>query len=135
MSCVSDGTSRFPESHGESGPAGSDLREPCGEGIPDCLIGRLPDVVRGVSVREREVLGHVARGATYREVARRMDLSPHTVDTYIRRIRAKTGARNRMHLLLLALSVEGSLVSAVEDLGGSSSPKVPAGPVPEWNRA
>ncbi|OKI44788.1 helix-turn-helix transcriptional regulator [Streptomyces sp. TSRI0281] len=69
------------------------------------------EVVRKVSDREREVLGHIVRGATYGEIARRMDVSPHTVDTYIRRIRAKTGARNRTHLLLLALSVEGLLTT------------------------
>ncbi|MFE3531882.1 response regulator transcription factor [Streptomyces sp. NPDC059144] len=86
---------------------------------------RLREAARTVSGREREVLGHIARGATYREVARRMDVSPHTVDTYIRRIRAKSGARNRMHLLLLALSVEGSLVSAIEDMGLSPLPEPP----------
>ncbi|WP_247614796.1 response regulator transcription factor [Streptomyces tagetis] len=89
------------------------------------MIDRLREVVRIVSGREREVLGHIARGATYREIARRMDVSPHTVDTYMRRIRAKTGARNRMHLLLLALSVEGSLVNAIEDMGLSPTPKSP----------
>ncbi|MEU7078405.1 helix-turn-helix transcriptional regulator [Streptomyces sp. NPDC046409] len=89
------------------------------------MIDRLREVVRVLSGREREVLAHIARGATYREIARRMDVSLHTVDTYIRRIRAKTGSRHRMHLLLLALSVDGSLVSAIEDLGLSVTPKPP----------
>jgi hypothetical protein len=57
-----------------------------------------------------------------------MKVSPHTVDTYLRRIRAKTGARNRMHLLLLALSVEGSLMSAIEDLGLLATPQLPERP-------
>ncbi|MDF9868109.1 DNA-binding CsgD family transcriptional regulator [Streptomyces pratensis] len=103
----------------------SGMQDSCGERTPDCLIDRLREVVRVLSGREREVLAHIARGATYREIARRMDVSLHTVDTYIRRIRAKTGSRNRMHLLLLALSVEGSLVSAIEDLGLSVTPKPP----------
>ncbi|MEK8143090.1 helix-turn-helix transcriptional regulator [Streptomyces sp. M10(2022)] len=74
------------------------------------------------------MLGHIARGATYGEIARRMNVSPHTVDTYIRRIRAKTGARNRTHLLLLALSVEGSLMSAIESMGLLATPKLPDPP-------
>lgn len=81
-----------------------------------------------VSGREKEVLGHIARGATYREVARRMDVSLHTVDTYMRRIRVKSGARNRMHLLLLALSVEGSLASAIEGMGLFAPPEPPGRP-------
>ncbi|MFE1325522.1 LuxR family transcriptional regulator [Streptomyces sp. NPDC058735] len=71
------------------------------------------------------MLGHIPRGAAYREIVRRMDVSLHTVDPYIRRIRAKGGARNRMHLLLLAPSVEDSLVSAIEDMGPSPVPEPP----------
>jgi DNA-binding CsgD family transcriptional regulator len=89
---------------------------------------KLREALRKVSDREREVLGHIARGATYGEIARCMKVSPHTVDTYLRRIRAKTGARNRMHLLLLALSVEGSLMSAIEDLGLLATPQLPERP-------
>ncbi|MFD6833532.1 response regulator transcription factor [Streptomyces diastaticus] len=100
------------------------------------MIERLREVVCTASGREREVLGHIARGATYREIARRMDVSLHTVDTYVRRIRAKTGARNRTHLLLLALSLEGSLESAIEDMGLPAVPKAPGRPPvrphPDW---
>ncbi|WP_369226519.1 response regulator transcription factor [Streptomyces sp. R39] len=56
-----------------------------------------------LSRRERQVLVHMADGLTYDAIAQRMALSRHTVDTYIRRIRAKTGARNRMQLLMCAL--------------------------------
>ncbi|MGC5563579.1 response regulator transcription factor [Streptomyces sp. FR-108] len=92
------------------------------------MSDKLREALRKVSDREREVLGHIACGATYGEIARRMKVSPHTVDTYLRRIRAKTGARNRMHLLLLALSVEGSLMSAIEDLGLLATPELPDRP-------
>lgn len=51
--------------------------------------------------REREVLSHVAQGLTDREIARRMDLSQHTVDTYLRRLRHKTGTSNRVQLAVL----------------------------------
>lgn len=55
--------------------------------------------------REREVLANLAEGMTYAATARRLGLSPHTVDTYVRRIRAKSGIRNRVELVLLAVRV------------------------------
>ncbi|WP_405770651.1 helix-turn-helix transcriptional regulator [Actinacidiphila glaucinigra] len=58
-----------------------------------------------LSQQEQRVLAHMADGLTYSAIAQRMKLSRHTVDTYIRRIRAKTGARNRMQLLLHALAL------------------------------
>ncbi|MEU6537030.1 helix-turn-helix transcriptional regulator [Streptomyces sp. NPDC047000] len=63
------------------------------------------DVLHLLSDRELEVLGHLAQGHTYTAIARRMDLSPHTVDTYLRRIRGKAGVSNRAHLMVLALQV------------------------------
>jgi DNA-binding CsgD family transcriptional regulator len=58
-----------------------------------------------LSEREREVLGFLAEGYTYYSIAQRMNISPHTVDTYLRRIRGKTGARNRIDLLRLAMAL------------------------------
>jgi DNA-binding CsgD family transcriptional regulator len=40
-------------------------------------------------------------------IAHRMQLSRHTVDTYLRRIRTKTGSQARVDLLLLALTLAG----------------------------
>jgi DNA-binding CsgD family transcriptional regulator len=56
-----------------------------------------------LSPREREVLALLADGATYGSIARTLELSPHTVDTYLRRLRAKTGSSNRTQLVMLAL--------------------------------
>ncbi|NBM18196.1 response regulator transcription factor [Streptomyces sp. GC420] len=61
------------------------------------------DILDQLSSREIEVLGHLAEGLTYSSIARRMQLSPHTVDTYLRRIRGKAGVSNRAHLMILAL--------------------------------
>ncbi|QFZ78053.1 LuxR family transcriptional regulator [Streptomyces fagopyri] len=69
-----------------------------------------------LSLREREVLTHLATGQTHAAIARCMRLSPHTVDTYLRRIRAKTGATNRVQLLLYALSISSAqTVGTTED--------------------
>jgi RNA polymerase sigma factor (sigma-70 family) len=57
----------------------------------------------GLSERERQVLGHIARGLTQGQVARRLGISEHTVDTYVKRIRAKLGAGNKAELTRLAL--------------------------------
>lgn len=54
--------------------------------------------------REREILAQLPGGATYQAIARRLGLSPHTVDTYLRRVRSKTGLTNRTQLVVLALS-------------------------------
>jgi DNA-binding CsgD family transcriptional regulator len=59
-----------------------------------------------LSPQERQVLAHMADGLTYSAIARRMQISRHTVDTYFRRIRAKTGVRNRMQLLMYALRLD-----------------------------
>ncbi|NDZ81338.1 helix-turn-helix transcriptional regulator [Streptomyces sp. SID10853] len=94
------------------------------------MSNEFQEAVRRISGREREVLGHLVHGDTYGEIARRMNVSPHTVDTYLRRIRAKTGARSRMHLLLLALSAEGSSAHTLEDTGLMEAPRLPGRPEP-----
>ncbi|WP_370421483.1 response regulator transcription factor [Streptomyces sp. QH1-20] len=64
----------------------------------------IPQALAALSEREREVLGHLADGHTYAAIARRMGVSAHTVDTYLRRIRGKTGVNNRTQLAVLAVS-------------------------------
>jgi DNA-binding CsgD family transcriptional regulator len=61
-----------------------------------------------LSDRERQVLGLLAEGYTYRSIAQRLQISPHTVDAYLRRIRGKTGVRDRAHLLRLAIALGDS---------------------------
>lgn len=58
-----------------------------------------------LSPRERQVLRHIAAGLTYRCAARRMGISVHTVDDYIRRIRAKYGVHAHAELIRLALQL------------------------------
>jgi DNA-binding NarL/FixJ family response regulator len=49
----------------------------------------------GLTHREAEILGLIARGLTNPEIAARLFLSSHTVKTHISRIFAKTGSRDR----------------------------------------
>ncbi|MFE0105797.1 response regulator transcription factor [Streptomyces sp. NPDC059009] len=55
--------------------------------------------------REQQVLTLLAGGDTYWSIARQLKISPHTVDTYLRRLRGKTGATNRTQLTLLAFQL------------------------------
>jgi DNA-binding NarL/FixJ family response regulator len=55
-----------------------------------------PDAAQApLSDREREVVGLIAAGATNREIAGRLFLSPHTVKEYTSGIYRKLGVRNR----------------------------------------
>jgi DNA-binding CsgD family transcriptional regulator len=58
-----------------------------------------------LSPRECDVLAYFARGFTYSQISRRMGIAVHTVDTYLRRIRKKTGARNSADLVRLGLEL------------------------------
>ncbi|MGW3726947.1 response regulator transcription factor [Streptomyces sp. NPDC000851] len=55
--------------------------------------------------REQEVLRYIAAGHTYAQTARRMELSQHTVDAYLRRIRAKLGINSTAELTRLAIAL------------------------------
>jgi ATP/maltotriose-dependent transcriptional regulator MalT len=56
----------------------------------------------GLSSREREVLGLLARGLRTKDVAVQLVLTPATVSTHIQRIMRKTGTSSRAELLALA---------------------------------
>ncbi|MER5733579.1 helix-turn-helix transcriptional regulator [Streptomyces sp. NPDC002138] len=55
--------------------------------------------------REEEALRHIAAGCTYVQTARSMGLSKHTVDAYLRRIRAKLGINTTAEMVRLAVSL------------------------------
>jgi DNA-binding NarL/FixJ family response regulator len=48
-----------------------------------------------LTARQREVLAQVARGASDKEIARALALSPRTVEMHVARALAALGARNR----------------------------------------
>jgi two-component system, NarL family, invasion response regulator UvrY len=57
-----------------------------------------------LSPREQEVLRHIAEGFTHDQVARRIGISRHTVDTYVKRIRSKLGVGNKAQLVRAAMA-------------------------------
>ncbi len=62
-------------------------------GVPDSPL----------SEREDQVLRQIAQGLTHSQIATRLGISHHTVDTYVKRIRAKLGAGNKAELTRAAL--------------------------------
>ena len=59
-----------------------------------------------LSYRERQVLHHFSNGFTYAQTAHRMGITRSTVDTYLRRIRAKAGVVSSAELTRLAVALE-----------------------------
>ncbi|MGH2658185.1 MAG: response regulator [Actinomycetota bacterium] len=61
-----------------------------------------PDVP-ALSAREKEILQKVAFGATTKEVAHDLGISPHTVKTHLERIFEKLGANDRAQAVAIAI--------------------------------
>jgi DNA-binding NarL/FixJ family response regulator len=66
------------------------------------LAGKAPDAAR-LSRREKEILQKVAYGATTKEVAHDLGISPHTVKTHLERIFEKLGANDRAQAVAIAI--------------------------------
>jgi ATP/maltotriose-dependent transcriptional regulator MalT len=61
----------------------------------DALTGAVPPTPGGLSAREVEVLGHVARGETNREIAAALGISERTVDRHVSNIFMKLDVSSR----------------------------------------
>lgn len=84
-----------------------------------------------LSDREQQVLVQIAHGRTHSQIATRLGISQHTVDTYVKRIRVKLDVGNKAELTRAALL--GNFIAAREDeetssSAGITSPHTPASP-------
>lgn len=66
------------------------------------LAEKRPDTAP-LSKREKEILQKVAYGATTKEVAHDLEISPHTVKTHLERIFEKLGANDRAQAVAIAI--------------------------------
>lgn len=72
-------------------------------GAPGLDAGRpLAQMLSGLTDREREILGLVARGLSNDEIGAELFISPATVKTHLARVMAKTGAHDRAGLVVFA---------------------------------
>ncbi|WP_083502527.1 LuxR C-terminal-related transcriptional regulator [Sphaerimonospora mesophila] len=69
--------------------------------------------ISGLSPRELQILRQVSLGLTHGQVARALDISKHTVDTYVKRIRSKLAVGNKAELTRAAV-----LASAITAASG-----------------
>ncbi|MFF0225868.1 AAA family ATPase [Streptomyces sp. NPDC004629] len=87
--------------HRESRRTQSKLRK---LGVKPATAGQVPDERwRGLTPSELSVVQLIAHGATNRQAAERLFLSPHTVNTHVRHTFEKLGIRSRVQLARLYL--------------------------------
>ncbi|MGP5671999.1 response regulator [Brachybacterium alimentarium] len=79
--------------------------------VTTTVLGRLgthlatsvrPELLDGLTARERDVLALVGRGMSNNEIGAELFLSPATARTYVSRLLAKLRARDRSRLVVLA---------------------------------
>ena len=68
-----------------------------------------PELLDSLTQREREVLARGGRGESNEEVGHSLFISPATARTYVSRLLAKLGARDRSQLVVL--SYESGLIA------------------------
>lgn len=58
-----------------------------------------------LTAREQQVLEFIANGLSAKEVAQEIDIAPRTVERHIENVRLKIRARNRTHMVTLAMEL------------------------------
>jgi DNA-binding CsgD family transcriptional regulator len=78
-------------------------------GICYVLIADLesPKTIIMLTRREREIALQIAQGRETKQIAYNLGISPHTTVTYVNRIRAKLGVRNRPEMVAALLGIAG----------------------------
>jgi LuxR family transcriptional regulator, transcriptional regulator of spore coat protein len=61
--------------------------------------------VPALTAREQQVLELVAQGLSAKEAAQEIEIAPRTVERHIENVRLKIRARNRTHMVTLALEL------------------------------
>lgn len=78
-----------------------------------------PELIGGLTERERQVLARVALGESNDEIGRSLHISPATARTYVSRLLSKLHARDRSRLV--AIGYESGLLTPGSDADGRPS--------------
>lgn len=70
--------------------------------------------VPALTAREQQVLELVAQGLSAKETAQEIEIAPRTVERHIENVRLKLRARNRTHMVTLALELGVLHIEATE---------------------
>ncbi|MER7169894.1 response regulator transcription factor [Streptomyces mesophilus] len=83
-----------------------------------------------LSDREQQVLSQIAQGRTHGQIATRLGISQHTVDTYVKRIRVKLDVGNKAELTRAALLGKFVTLTEIDDAGSAARTAPPRAPSP-----
>jgi ATP/maltotriose-dependent transcriptional regulator MalT len=64
------------------------------QACPPTAVGQVGDGA-SLSVRETEVLGLISKGFNFAEIARLLDVSPHTITAHVKKIYQKLAVHSR----------------------------------------
>lgn len=67
------------------------------------IISSAPKVDVRLTRRELEILNYLGEGMTSNEMSKQLDISNHTVDWYVNELQDKLTAKNRQHMVALAI--------------------------------
>lgn len=75
--------------------------------------------------REIEILKFVARGYSAKQTAQELNIAPRTVECHINTMKLKMRARNRAHMVAIAIAAKNLLDTTLTDeLAGAELPEV-----------
>lgn len=75
-----------------------------------------------LTLRELEVLALIAQGQSAKEAAIACSIAPRTVESHLDTIRIKLKARNRVHMVAIAITSEILSFAGSEPIGTSTGP-------------
>lgn len=76
--------------------------DPAASGTPP--VAAEPDPIDSLSPRERQILGHIARGASNKEIARALDIAETTVKIHVQHILRKLRLSSRVQAAVYAVA-------------------------------
>jgi len=97
-------------------PGGGAGRHASEDSVEAVRAAEASQQVAALTQREREILALIALGLTNQEICDREWLSMPTVKTHVSHLLSKTGCRDRVQLVLLAL--RGGVIDPADVLGG-----------------